>query len=188
MKARASVALGAVSCLSQSLCQSRIMCNASEDLLDLPPRCPGQGRISFTQRRSSSSQIDPQSPHVHLFVSYLARNANLVIPFTSGQVRICSAYKVRVVRVASSRKQIRDASTQVAASSYTSWHCLSSPLSTMASNLPTHHTALQLESIEAGLQIKKLPIPQRDLSNAIIRVEAARVLSYHCDAYNGARH
>jgi threonine dehydrogenase-like Zn-dependent dehydrogenase len=58
----------------------------------------------------------------------------------------------------------------------------------MESNLPTHHTALQLESIEAGLQIKNLPTPQPGLGNAIIRIEASGVLSYHRDVYNGDRH
>jgi D-arabinose 1-dehydrogenase-like Zn-dependent alcohol dehydrogenase len=58
----------------------------------------------------------------------------------------------------------------------------------MGSKIRTHHTALQLESIEAGLQIKKLPTPQPGLSNAIIRIEATGVLSYHRGVYNGDRH
>lgn len=58
----------------------------------------------------------------------------------------------------------------------------------MASKLPTHHTALQLESIEAGLLIKKLSKPQPGLGSAIIRIEAAGILSYHQDVYNGSRH
>jgi NADPH:quinone reductase-like Zn-dependent oxidoreductase len=58
----------------------------------------------------------------------------------------------------------------------------------MDSNLFTHHTALQLENVEAGLQVKKLPTPQPGLGNAIIRIEAAEVLSYYRDVYNGNRH
>jgi len=70
-----------------------------------------------------------------------------------------------------------------------STHC---PISVAWSNMtlkpPNEHTALQLESIEAGLQIKQLPTPQPGLGNAIVRIEAAGVLSYHRDVYNGDRH
>ncbi|KAF1850069.1 GroES-like protein [Cucurbitaria berberidis CBS 394.84] len=58
----------------------------------------------------------------------------------------------------------------------------------MAFILPVQHLALQLESVEAGFQIKKLPTPQPGLGSAIIRIEAAGVLSYHRDVYNGGRH
>ncbi|KAF2798587.1 GroES-like protein [Melanomma pulvis-pyrius CBS 109.77] len=58
----------------------------------------------------------------------------------------------------------------------------------MTSRLPAQNRALQLESIEAGFQIKKLPTPQPGLGNAIIRIEAAGILSYHREIYNGDRH
>ncbi|KAF2128094.1 putative quinone oxidoreductase [Dothidotthia symphoricarpi CBS 119687] len=58
----------------------------------------------------------------------------------------------------------------------------------MSFQLPAQHHALQLGSIETGLQVKKLPTPQPGLGNAIIRIEAAGILSYHRDVYNGSRH
>ena len=58
----------------------------------------------------------------------------------------------------------------------------------MVSTLPAQHRALQLESIETGFQVKNLPTPQPGLGNAIIRIEAAGVLSYHREVYNGDRH
>ncbi|CAO2647479.1 Nn.00g084010.m01.CDS01 [Neocucurbitaria sp. VM-36] len=57
----------------------------------------------------------------------------------------------------------------------------------MTSTLPAQHRALQLESIEAGFQVKELPTPQPGLGNAIIRIEVAGVLSYHREVYNGDR-
>lgn len=57
----------------------------------------------------------------------------------------------------------------------------------MTSQLPTHHQALVLESIGAGLQLKNVPVPHADLGAAVIRVEAASVLSYHREVYNGDR-
>jgi threonine dehydrogenase-like Zn-dependent dehydrogenase len=58
----------------------------------------------------------------------------------------------------------------------------------MASSIPSQHRALQLESIDAGLRIVNLPTPKADLGSAIVRIEAASVLSYHRDIYNGVRH
>ena len=58
----------------------------------------------------------------------------------------------------------------------------------MASTLPSHHNALQLESVEVGLQFKKLLTPQPGPGSAIISIEAAGVLSYHREVYNGKRH
>jgi threonine dehydrogenase-like Zn-dependent dehydrogenase len=58
----------------------------------------------------------------------------------------------------------------------------------MDSNIPSQHRALQLESTEAGFQVVKLPVPQAGPGSAIIRIEAASILSYHRDVYNGARH
>ncbi|OAL02160.1 GroES-like protein [Phaeosphaeriaceae sp. SRC1lsM3a] len=58
----------------------------------------------------------------------------------------------------------------------------------MAPINPTEHRALQLESIEAGFKVVSLPIPQPNAGSAIIRIEAASILSYHRDIYNGKRH
>jgi threonine dehydrogenase-like Zn-dependent dehydrogenase len=58
----------------------------------------------------------------------------------------------------------------------------------MATNLPSHHRALVLETIEAGLQVKEVPTPQPELGNAIVRIESASVLSYHKEVYDGTRH
>ena len=57
----------------------------------------------------------------------------------------------------------------------------------MPSTLPLHHRGLVLETLEAGLQLKELSTPQPDLGNAIVRIEAASVLSYHREVYNGTR-
>ena len=61
------------------------------------------------------------------------------------------------------------------------------PPSAMASTLPAHHRGLVLETLEAGLQLQDLPTPQPDLGNAIVRIEAASVLSYHREIYDGTR-
>jgi threonine dehydrogenase-like Zn-dependent dehydrogenase len=58
----------------------------------------------------------------------------------------------------------------------------------MASPVPSQHRALQLESIDAGLRIANLPTPNADSGSAIVRIEAASILSYHRDIYNGVRH
>lgn len=58
----------------------------------------------------------------------------------------------------------------------------------MTDRLPTHHRALQLDSIGADLQLKTLPVPQPGPGSAIIRIEVAEVLSYHSEIYSGRRH
>jgi NADPH:quinone reductase-like Zn-dependent oxidoreductase len=58
----------------------------------------------------------------------------------------------------------------------------------MDSKIPSQHRALQLESTDAGFQVVKLPTPHAGPGSAIIRIEAASILSYHRDVYNGARH
>jgi threonine dehydrogenase-like Zn-dependent dehydrogenase len=58
----------------------------------------------------------------------------------------------------------------------------------MKSKIPTLYRALQLENTDAGFQVVKLPTPQADPGSAIIRIEAASILSYHRDVYNGTRH
>lgn len=58
----------------------------------------------------------------------------------------------------------------------------------MAFTLPAQHRTLQLKSIKAGFQVVNLSSPQPGPGSAIIRIEAAGVLSYHRDIYNGARH
>lgn len=54
--------------------------------------------------------------------------------------------------------------------------------------LPTHHRALILSAIKDGFEVNALPTPQPGLGNAIVRVEAASILSYHREVYNGGRH
>ncbi|KAJ4377539.1 hypothetical protein N0V83_000364 [Neocucurbitaria cava] len=58
----------------------------------------------------------------------------------------------------------------------------------MAFKLPAQHHVLQLQSIEAGFQLKEVPTPQPGLGNAIIRIEASGIISYHREVYNGDRH
>ncbi|KAH7412287.1 hypothetical protein DE146DRAFT_274852 [Phaeosphaeria sp. MPI-PUGE-AT-0046c] len=58
----------------------------------------------------------------------------------------------------------------------------------MASQSSALHRALQLETIEAGFKVVSLPTPQPDAGSAIIRIEAASILSYHREVYNGTRH
>ncbi|KAI1084180.1 GroES-like protein [Whalleya microplaca] len=57
----------------------------------------------------------------------------------------------------------------------------------MISDLPVQHRALVLETRECGFQVKNIPTPQPGLGNAIVRVHAASVLSYHREVYNGDR-
>ncbi|KAI1105117.1 putative quinone oxidoreductase [Jackrogersella minutella] len=57
----------------------------------------------------------------------------------------------------------------------------------MASNLPAHHRALVLDTIEDGFHVKTIPTPQPGLGNAIIHIAAAGVISYHREVYNGGR-
>ncbi|KAL7624827.1 hypothetical protein AAE478_004041 [Parahypoxylon ruwenzoriense] len=57
----------------------------------------------------------------------------------------------------------------------------------MAYNLPAQHRALVLDTIETGFEVKELPTPQPGLGNAVIRIHAAGVLSYHREVYNGDR-
>ena len=57
----------------------------------------------------------------------------------------------------------------------------------MESDLPSHHRALVLETIGGGFQVKQLPTPLPGLGNVIVRIEAAGVLSYHREIYNGDR-
>ncbi|KAI1372024.1 putative quinone oxidoreductase [Hypoxylon crocopeplum] len=57
----------------------------------------------------------------------------------------------------------------------------------MASTLPTEHRALVLDTLEDGFHVKKVTTPQPGLGNAIVRVDAAGVISYHREVYNGGR-
>lgn len=58
----------------------------------------------------------------------------------------------------------------------------------MANCLPSTYRALQLESVDAGFQIVEKPMAKPDPGSAIIHIEAAEVLSYHREVYNGERH
>lgn len=60
--------------------------------------------------------------------------------------------------------------------------------SKMASSTSQQHRALQLQSIDKAFQIVKVRTPQADPGSAIIRIEAASILSYHREIYNGTRH
>lgn len=54
--------------------------------------------------------------------------------------------------------------------------------------LPTQHRALVLDSIEEGFNVKTIPTPNVDVGSAIVRINAAGVISYHGEVYNGVRH
>ncbi|KAI9709103.1 MAG: hypothetical protein M1820_003549 [Bogoriella megaspora] len=55
----------------------------------------------------------------------------------------------------------------------------------MASSLPAQHRALLLESIESGFQVKTLITPQPVHGSVVVRIAAAKVLSYAREIYNG---
>lgn len=57
----------------------------------------------------------------------------------------------------------------------------------MSSNIPSHHRALVLESIEDGFHIKTISVPQACPGSAIVRVAVAGVFSYTREIYNGQR-
>ncbi|KAK4551513.1 hypothetical protein LTR86_011120 [Recurvomyces mirabilis] len=58
----------------------------------------------------------------------------------------------------------------------------------MASTLPAEHKALVVQSHgDLDLKVKTIPTPQPIHGAAIVRIEAAGVLSYHHDIYNGDR-
>ncbi|KAH8803416.1 chaperonin 10-like protein [Xylogone sp. PMI_703] len=57
--------------------------------------------------------------------------------------------------------------------------------SAMTSNLPSHHRALVLESIETGFEVKSVPTAQLSEGSAIVRIEASGALSYFREIYNG---
>lgn len=53
--------------------------------------------------------------------------------------------------------------------------------------LPEIHRALVLTSIAHGPEIKHVPTPQPGAGSAVVRIEAANILSYSKFIYNGAR-
>lgn len=55
----------------------------------------------------------------------------------------------------------------------------------MAFELPSHHRALVLESMEAGFQLKSVPTPQVTEGSAIVRIDVSGALSYFREIYNG---
>ncbi|KAI0844716.1 putative quinone oxidoreductase [Daldinia vernicosa] len=57
----------------------------------------------------------------------------------------------------------------------------------MASELPAEHRALVLEAIGEGFHLKNIPTPQPGLGNAIVKITAAGILSYHREIYGGLR-
>jgi threonine dehydrogenase-like Zn-dependent dehydrogenase len=57
----------------------------------------------------------------------------------------------------------------------------------MPSNLPTHHRALVLETIEAGYQVNTIATPHPGPGSAVVRIFYAGVVSYHREIYNGKR-
>ena len=57
----------------------------------------------------------------------------------------------------------------------------------MATDLPTQHRALVLNSIEEGFQVKTAPTPKPDPGSAIVKILQTGVLSYHREIYNGQR-
>jgi len=56
----------------------------------------------------------------------------------------------------------------------------------MAPQLPSHHRALVLESLETGFDLKTVPTPQPTEGSAIIRISVCGALSYFREIYNGA--
>ncbi|KAK8122791.1 hypothetical protein PG984_011461 [Apiospora sp. TS-2023a] len=58
----------------------------------------------------------------------------------------------------------------------------------MAGAIPSEHQALVLTSIDVGLELKTVPTPKHpQLGNVLVRIQAASLLSYHREIYNGAR-
>ncbi|KAI1504997.1 GroES-like protein [Biscogniauxia marginata] len=57
----------------------------------------------------------------------------------------------------------------------------------MTTDLPTQHRALVLETVADGFRLKNVPTPRPGPGSAIVRIEAAGVLSYHREIYNGER-
>ncbi|KAK8041741.1 hypothetical protein PG993_006264 [Apiospora rasikravindrae] len=53
--------------------------------------------------------------------------------------------------------------------------------------LSSHHQALILTSTEIGLELKTVPTPIPGRGTVLVRVEAASVVSYHREIFNGAR-
>ena len=58
----------------------------------------------------------------------------------------------------------------------------------MATHLPATYRALQVDSVDTGLQIVEKPMLKADPGSAIVRIEAGKILSYHREIYNGERH
>ncbi|KAF2027287.1 GroES-like protein [Setomelanomma holmii] len=58
----------------------------------------------------------------------------------------------------------------------------------MPSTLPPDHRALQIQHIGRSHQLMTLPTPQPSPGSAVVRIEAASILSYHRDIYEGTRH
>ncbi|PVH91462.1 GroES-like protein [Periconia macrospinosa] len=57
----------------------------------------------------------------------------------------------------------------------------------MSSPIPTHHRALVLKDVGSPLHLSTLPTPHATHGSAIVRIEAASVLSYHGEIYSGVR-
>ncbi|KAJ4289107.1 hypothetical protein N0V90_011449 [Kalmusia sp. IMI 367209] len=57
----------------------------------------------------------------------------------------------------------------------------------MSSTLPTHHRALVVESTSTPLIVEHRPVPAATLGSAVIHVEAAGIISYQREIYNGTR-
>ncbi|KAI0164486.1 GroES-like protein [Hypoxylon sp. FL1284] len=54
----------------------------------------------------------------------------------------------------------------------------------MTADLPAEHRGLVIDD---GISVKTLPVPQPEIGSAVIRIEAAGVLSYHREIYGGER-
>ncbi|CAI6333814.1 unnamed protein product [Periconia digitata] len=57
----------------------------------------------------------------------------------------------------------------------------------MAHNIPSEHRALVLEKVGSPFEVKLLSTPQPTSGSALVRIEAASVLSYHGEIYGGVR-
>ena len=54
--------------------------------------------------------------------------------------------------------------------------------------LPKMHRALVLTSTSQPLEVKTIPTPQLGCGSAVVRVEAANIISYSKNIYHGTRH
>lgn len=57
----------------------------------------------------------------------------------------------------------------------------------MATDLPSQHRALVLESMGSAFKVEQRTTPQAHHGSAVVRILAANILSYHQEIYDGSR-